>query len=48
VLIDAGANPRIHDSKHDSDAVGWAQFFNRPEIVRIVEPFDGSRPSNHR
>ena len=48
VLIDAGANPRIHDSQHDSDALGWARFFNRAEIVRLLEPFDGSRPSNNR
>jgi ankyrin repeat protein len=48
VLIDAGANPRIHDSQHDSDALGWARFFNRAEIVGLLEPFDGSRPSNNR
>jgi hypothetical protein len=48
VLIDAGANPRIHDSQHDSDALGWARFFNRAEMVRLLEPFDRSRPSNNR
>ena len=48
VLIDAGANPRIHDSQHDSDALGWARFFNRVEMVRLLEPFDRSHPSNNR
>jgi len=48
VLIDAGANPRIHDSQHDSDALGWARFFNRAEMVRLLEPFDRSHPSNNR
>jgi ankyrin repeat protein len=37
VLLAAGADPRIRDSKHDSDAIGWAEFFRRPDIVRILE-----------
>ena len=36
-LIDAGSDPRIRDSKHDSDALGWAEFFQRTEIIRILE-----------
>jgi hypothetical protein len=36
-LVEAGADPRIHDSKHDSDALGWAEFFQRKEIIRILE-----------
>jgi ankyrin repeat protein len=35
-LLDAGGDPRIHDSKHDSDAIGWAEHFERPEIARIL------------
>ena len=27
VLLDAGADPHIRDSQHDSDALGWAGFF---------------------
>jgi ankyrin repeat protein len=38
VLLDGGADPRIRDSKHDSDALGWAQFFKRAEIVRYLKP----------
>ncbi len=37
VLMDAGADPTIRDSKHDSDALGWAEFFQRTEIVRILK-----------
>jgi len=40
-LLSAGADPRIHDSKHDSDALGWAEFFRRSEIVRILEEHAG-------
>jgi ankyrin repeat protein len=37
LLIDAGANPRIRDTKHDGDAFAWAQFFKRPEIATLLE-----------
>jgi ankyrin repeat protein len=36
LLLAAGADPTIRDSKHDSDAVGWAEFFGRLEIVRLL------------
>jgi ankyrin repeat protein len=36
LLLDAGADPRIHDTKHDADACGWAEFFKKPEIVRLL------------
>jgi ankyrin repeat protein len=36
VLREAGADPRIRDTKHDSDAIGWAEFFKRDEIVRLL------------
>ncbi|HMI43768.1 MAG TPA: ankyrin repeat domain-containing protein, partial [Gemmatimonadaceae bacterium] len=35
LLLAAGADPTIRDSKHDSDALGWAEFFGRLEIVRM-------------
>jgi len=35
-LLAAGADPRIKDSKHDSDAIGWAEFFGRSELVRLL------------
>ena len=40
VLLAAGADPRIRDSKHDSDAIGWAQFFQRPALVELLKAYD--------
>jgi ankyrin repeat protein len=37
VLLDAGADARIRDSKHESDALSWAHFFKRTEIVAMLE-----------
>jgi ankyrin repeat protein len=37
LLLDAGADPRLRDGKHDGDAAGWARHFGRPEIVRLLE-----------
>ena len=36
LLLDAGADTYIRDSKHDSDAMGWAEFFERPALVDKV------------
>jgi ankyrin repeat protein len=36
LLLTANADPRIRDSKHDGDAMGWAEHFRRPEIVQIL------------
>jgi ankyrin repeat protein len=36
-LLAAGADPRIRDSKHDSDALGWAMFFEQPQIVELLK-----------
>ena len=36
LLLERGADPRIHDTKHDSDATGWAEFFQRREIVKLL------------
>ena len=35
-LLKAGADPHVRDSKHDGDAIGWAQFFNRQTIARLL------------
>src|SRR4051812_26529010 len=37
LLLGAGADPRIRDTKHDGDALGWAEFFNKPEIVQLLK-----------
>jgi ankyrin repeat protein len=42
MLLAAGADPGIRDSKHDSDAIGWAEFFQQAQIVRILEDYASS------
>ena len=37
LLLDAGADPAVRDSMHDGDALGWAEYFKQPEIVRILK-----------
>ena len=37
LLLDAGADPHIRDTKHDGDALGWAEFFKKPEIVQLLK-----------
>ncbi len=37
LLLAAGADPCIRDSKHDGDAIGWADHFRRPAIVQILQ-----------
>jgi ankyrin repeat protein len=36
-LLDAGADPTIRDTMHDSDARGWATFFRRQELVDLID-----------
>jgi ankyrin repeat protein len=43
LLLAAGANPSIRDSKHDGDAIGWADFFRRPEIVQLLKDHIATR-----
>jgi hypothetical protein len=42
VLLDAGADPRIRDSRHESDAVGWAEFFRRTDILQMFRNHTGT------
>lgn len=37
LLLAGGADASIRDSKHDSEPIGWAEHFERPEIVRILQ-----------
>jgi ankyrin repeat protein len=37
LLLAAGAATDIRDSKHESDAIGWAEFFGRSEILRLLK-----------
>lgn len=36
LLLAAGADPSIRDSKHNADAIGWAEFFERKEILKLL------------
>jgi ankyrin repeat protein len=36
LLLASGADPRIRDSKHDGDAIGWAEHFEHPALVDIL------------
>ena len=40
-LLDAGADPTIHDSMHDSDPLGWAEYFKKPEIAEMLRTRSG-------
>jgi ankyrin repeat protein len=35
-LLDEGADPSIRDGKHHSDAQGWAKYFDRPDVVKMI------------
>ena len=37
LLLKAGADPRIRDSKHHSDALGWAEHIGRRDSAKILE-----------
>jgi ankyrin repeat protein len=37
LLLAAGADAAIRDSKHDGDAIGWAEHGGREEVVRILK-----------
>lgn len=39
VLLDAGGDPTIRDSMHDSDGLGWATFLRRQEMVDLIKSF---------
>jgi Ankyrin repeats (3 copies) len=41
LLVDAGADPRIRDSQHDADPLGWAKYFKQPEIVKLLQDRSG-------
>lgn len=36
-LLEAGADPRVRDSKHGGDARGWAEFFGQAGILAVLD-----------
>jgi ankyrin repeat protein len=43
LLLEAGADPLIHDSKHDGDAIGWAEHFAKPVIAQILKAHSAAK-----
>jgi ankyrin repeat protein len=39
-LLKGGADLAVQDTKHDSDAVGWATFFGRSEILDLLRQYN--------
>ena len=37
LLLDRGADPRVRDTQHNADAMGWAEFFQRHEMVKLLQ-----------
>jgi ankyrin repeat protein len=42
LLLAAGADPAIRDSKHDGDAIGWAEHGRQQEVVQILKAQAGN------
>jgi ankyrin repeat protein len=36
MLLDAGADPSIHDDKYDNTPLGWAEFCQHPQIAALL------------
>lgn len=43
LLVEAGADSTIKDTKHDSDGLGWAEFFHRDDIVQVLRAGPATR-----
>jgi ankyrin repeat protein len=41
LLLAARADPSIRDSKHNADATGWAEFFERKDILALLSRKSG-------
>jgi len=40
LLLNAGADPRIRDTKHEGDAINWAVFFKREELFALLSSWN--------
>ncbi len=36
MLLDAGADPNIHDDKYDATVLGWAEYCEQPQVAQLV------------
>lgn len=41
LLLDAGADPTIEDDKFHSTVLGWARYFGRDEMAKVIEAHGG-------
>jgi ankyrin repeat protein len=41
MLLDAGADPNIHDDKYDATVLAWAEFCDQPQIAELVRERSG-------
>jgi ankyrin repeat protein len=37
-LLELGADPNISDARFDATPLGWARYFDRPQLVELLEP----------
>jgi len=42
MLLDAGADPNIHDDKYDASVLGWAEYCEQPQIAELVRERGGT------
>jgi hypothetical protein len=42
MLLDAGADPNIHDAKYDATVLGWAEFCGQPQVAKLVRERGGT------
>src|SRR4051794_32630517 len=41
LLLEAGADPNVHDDKYDATALGWADFFGRKDFATLLRERGG-------
>jgi ankyrin repeat protein len=42
MLLDAGADPNIHDDKYDATVLGWAEYCEQPQVAKLVRERGGT------
>jgi ankyrin repeat protein len=42
MLLDAGADPNIRDDRYDSTVLGWAEYFEQPQVAALVRERGGT------
>jgi ankyrin repeat protein len=42
MLLDAGADPNIHDDKYHATVLGWAEFCEQPQIAELLRERGGT------